>query len=96
MPSTGMSQSSSKVIGALNAPQPRSPPNMRGDNRGAPEAEVQKIVANVLNVPEQEVPVYKHGHSRCCPRGVEGTPGCTAHLNLSGCSGFKHVKNIDV
>ena len=61
MPSTGTRQSSGKAIGVLNTPQPRSPPNMGGGNRGAPEAEAQKVVANILNVPEHKVPVCKHG-----------------------------------
>ena len=62
------------------------PPNMGGDNVGAPEMEVQEIVTNILNVPEQEVPVHKHGHGRHHPRRVESMSGCTAHLDPSGCS----------
>ena len=85
MPSTGTHQSSGKAVGALNAPQPRSPPNMGGGNRGAPESEAQKIVANILNVPEQKIPVRKHGCSGRRPRRVKCTPRCTARLDPSGC-----------
>ena len=58
---------------------------MGGGNRGAPETEAQKIVANILNVPEQKVPVHKHGCSGRRSRRVECAPGCTARLDLRGC-----------
>ena len=86
MPSTGTRQLSGKAIGALNAPQPRSLSNMGGGNRGAPKAEAQEIVTSILSVPEQEVPVRKHGHSRRRSHGVKRAPRCTAHLDPSGCS----------
>ena len=84
MPSTGVCQPSSKAIEVLDAPQPRSSPNMGGGNRGAPETEAQEVVANILNVPEHEVPVHKHGCGRRHPHGVESMPGCTVRLDLSG------------
>ena len=45
-------QSSSKAIGALNTPQPRSPPNMGGGDRGALKVEVEEVVTSILNIPE--------------------------------------------
>ena len=86
MPSTGTRQLSGEAIGALDAPQPRSPPNMGGGHRGAPKTEAQEVMASILNVPEQKVPVRKHGCGRCCPCGVKRAPRSTARLDPSGCS----------
>ena len=86
MPSTGTRQSSGKAIGALDAPQPRSPPNMGGGNRGAPKTEAEEVMANILRVPEHKIPVRKHGSSGRRSCGVECTPGRTPRLNPSGCS----------
>ena len=59
---------------------------MGGNDRGAPETEAQEIVASILDVPEQKIPVCKHGCGRRCSRRVKSAPGCTARLNPSGCS----------
>ena len=49
----GARQSGSKAVGALNAPQPRTSPNMGGSDRTAPETEAQEVVASILNVSEE-------------------------------------------
>ena len=84
MPRTGTRQSGSKVVGVLNAPQPRTPPNMGGGDRTAPKAEAKEIVASILNVLEEQIPVRKHGGGGCCSRRVEGAPRGTTRLHPNG------------
>ena len=84
VPSTGARQSGSKAVGALNAPQPRTPPNMGGGDRTAPKTEAKEIMANILNVPEKEIPVRKHGGSGCCSCRVKGVIQRTTHLHPDG------------
>ena len=84
MPSTGARQPGSKAVGALNAPQPRTPPNMGGGDRAAPKAEAKEVVANILIVPEKEVPVRKHGSSRRCSRRVKRATRRTTRLHPNG------------
>ena len=84
VPSTGARQSGSKAVGALDAPQPRTPPNMGGGDRTAPKMEVKEIVASILNVPEKKIPVRKHGSSGRCSRRVKGATWRTTRLHPDG------------
>ena len=44
---------------------------MKGGDGAVPKAEAEKVVANILNIPEHNVPVYKHGQSGCSSCGVK-------------------------
>ena len=49
----GAHQPGSKAVGALDTPQPWTPPDMGGGDRTASKVEAQEVVTSIPNVPEE-------------------------------------------